>query len=392
MSFEGRSVLWVDDQIAAYKAHIQRMEDEGIEVVAATCTAIALDTVKSRQFDAAIVDLLVPSEGGVVLLESLRENQTRCETTVLSSYSDIDSFRSGIEQLGYRVSILEKPLADVRSPRFITEFIPALFRKPSETSGRFRTLESLPPTRSVFEINFRQFQEMTTGASALLTEMAHDQAQETIEQQFNEGAAWVMLCGDKDEPFRCEGSLDRIPSAEEITRLAMIRDRAPFQFIRPLEIDDLDGHWPAACSEQSHARGYPTVTLQFSEKFRMHFDTGSPFTIIDEECVRDGWLSATNLPMHMNTSKGRWTGRLIKQTGLIHCQEGTTTRRVELTGVTHPNWRNSSLARECRVDCAHHKKDNNGCIFRRGLVGRNLIQENDVTIALVKSMRTKVIP
>lgn len=392
MSLEGRSILWVDDQIANYQAHIRCMEEAGIEVVSAMTTSSALEQVQSRHFDAAIIDLLVPSDGGVVLLENLRERQVQCVNTVLSSYSDIDSFREGIEQLEYRVSILEKSqLVEARSRRFVEEFMPALFRQPSENSGKFPTLESLPPTRSVFDVTYSQFLEMTPGARVLLTEMAHQEGRETIKQQFDDGAAWVLLCGDGDEAFRVEDSLDRIPSVDEIIQWAAGRDRVPFQFIRPLAIDDFDGKLPSRCSLKSYARDYPTVTIEIDKKFTMHFDTGSPFTIVDEECVREGWLSASPLTQFIETGKGTWTGFQIEQRGLLHCQESTFTQGVNFKGVTHPNWKNSLLARECLPDCAYHQKGNKGCIFRRGLVGRKLLQDNDVTIAMGRSLRTRLI-
>lgn len=70
---EVRHILWVDDEIDLLKAHIRYLAERGYDVTPATNGPDAIQLAHSTNFEAALVDEMMPAMGGVEVLKALRD-------------------------------------------------------------------------------------------------------------------------------------------------------------------------------------------------------------------------------------------------------------------------------------------------------------------------------
>ena len=100
-------VLLVDDEEDFTDVFAQRMEFRGLKVVTASSGAEALEKVKNKEFDAVILDMLMPGMGGIETLTRLRELDPDLQIILLTGHATLEK---GIEamKLG-AVNFLEKP-------------------------------------------------------------------------------------------------------------------------------------------------------------------------------------------------------------------------------------------------------------------------------------------
>ncbi len=68
-----KKILWVDDEIELLRSHIMYLKEKGYDVVPASNGDDALDLVQRENFDAALLDEMMPGRDGISTLEAMKE-------------------------------------------------------------------------------------------------------------------------------------------------------------------------------------------------------------------------------------------------------------------------------------------------------------------------------
>jgi DNA-binding NtrC family response regulator len=101
-------VLLVDDEQDFIDVLAERMRDRGMDVSTTTSPLAAVDMVAKGNFDAIILDLMMPEMDGMEALVQLREKNPDLQIILLTGHATIEK---GIEamKLG-AMDFLEKPI------------------------------------------------------------------------------------------------------------------------------------------------------------------------------------------------------------------------------------------------------------------------------------------
>lgn len=84
-------LLIVDDEEAFLNAIARRLEMRGFIVSKAANGKVALEIVRTQQFDLALVDLKMPGMNGKELLELLKKEHKYIEVIILTGHGSLDS-------------------------------------------------------------------------------------------------------------------------------------------------------------------------------------------------------------------------------------------------------------------------------------------------------------
>lgn len=84
-------LLIVDDDADIRQAVVRRFERLGYRVAGAENAAEALRLSEKREFDVAVVDLVMPGMSGIELLERMRSDHAECEVIMLTGKGSIES-------------------------------------------------------------------------------------------------------------------------------------------------------------------------------------------------------------------------------------------------------------------------------------------------------------
>ena len=100
-------ILLVDDEKEFLEAMSERMTNRGLDVTTALSAKEAIEKVKHENFDAIIVDLLMPEMDGLEALETLKKINADLQVILLTGNATVEK---GIEamKLG-AMDLLEKP-------------------------------------------------------------------------------------------------------------------------------------------------------------------------------------------------------------------------------------------------------------------------------------------
>ncbi|MCP4115424.1 MAG: response regulator [Desulfobacteraceae bacterium] len=100
-------ILLVDDEKEFLEAMSERMTNRGMDVTTALSAKEAIEKVKNENFDAIIVDLLMPEMDGLEALETLKQINADLQVILLTGNATVEK---GIEamKLG-AMDLLEKP-------------------------------------------------------------------------------------------------------------------------------------------------------------------------------------------------------------------------------------------------------------------------------------------
>ncbi len=101
-------VLLVDDEQDFMDVLSERMRDRGMEVTTTTSPFEAMEKAGAENFDAIILDLMMPEMNGLEALARLRDNNPDLQIILLTGHATIEK---GIEamKLG-AMDFLEKPI------------------------------------------------------------------------------------------------------------------------------------------------------------------------------------------------------------------------------------------------------------------------------------------
>ena len=103
-------VLVVDDEEVILDFFKSVLESEGFQVTTASCAKGAQEALRDREFDAVVLDVILPDMNGVLLFHQIRqENPTQAEKVVFLSGMDmVKEFNQNLANLG--AGFLPKPV------------------------------------------------------------------------------------------------------------------------------------------------------------------------------------------------------------------------------------------------------------------------------------------
>jgi DNA-binding NtrC family response regulator len=101
------NVLLVDDEEQFLKVFSQRLEGRGLKIDTSTTGEDAIKRVKGKEFDAIVLDLVMPGISGIETLQRLRSENPDLQIIILTGHGTVEK---GIEAMkAGAVDFLEKP-------------------------------------------------------------------------------------------------------------------------------------------------------------------------------------------------------------------------------------------------------------------------------------------
>lgn len=396
--FAGRqNILWVDDQIDDLMPYASVLEAAGFEVTTASSSQQALKLAEVQVFQVFLVDLRMPEDDGVALLRALHAlpRQGNAVFGAFSSFLYLQRYRDRLSALGFPVVTVDKDFPPTDSPDLEERFIAPIRRLVDIDSARGNLHQGETqdnPRRDPFGIPFSEFLQLALPDKEALLDEAAALAGPVIQRAFEEDKVWVLLCGSPTSIRASATAPNQILAEEEIMTFARQLDCAPFQFFRNPTVEDM---W-APCQGSD----YPTVTLEItrdtppvdSAMLTVHFDTGAPMTFFSyEDLLELGLIRSSSLFGGAFGRKGylaTYRALPLKMRAILEDQRSSATTSVDLSGQIVRSWLESPYARKCDDKCpdwTERKKSGEyvqQCLFRKGLVGRNLLTDNGLVLIL----------
>jgi CheY-like chemotaxis protein len=381
-------LLWVDDQINELQPYVRALKDAEFQVEVAASSDVAMAMAHSDKYDVILVDILMPPPDGIELLRQLRPLQPNARLAALSSYLYLERYRDQIRNLPFPVELIEKDIPNVEAEDFDTRFLTPIRNvlrfgvtktiDSQEKRLAKRTDENIDP----FGIPLADFMKKSILEKDRLVIRARELAAAEIEKAFGEGKIWVLLCGSASQIRATATTPNEILSEDKIMDFARSQQRPPFQFWKPVHVDDVWSH----CGDEKTTLHYPTVTLDIkNNQLDLHFDTGSPITFFSyERLVQLGVIRpTTNFGMASRGDSTYWTVALDISV-ILRSQSGDVSRTVRLRGQAIRDWLEAPFARFCDVICPllEDKTARQLCLWRIALIGRNLLYENELVLVL----------
>jgi len=101
------NVLVVDDEEQFLKVFSQRLEGRGLRVDTSTTGEDAVAKVKSKDFDAIVLDLVMPGMDGIETLKRIRSENPDVQIIILTGHGTIEKSVEAVKEGA--VDFLEKP-------------------------------------------------------------------------------------------------------------------------------------------------------------------------------------------------------------------------------------------------------------------------------------------
>lgn len=103
-----KKILLVDDEAEFVTTLAERLEIRGFKAEAATSGKQALEFIKDRNFDAAILDVKMPGMDGLQVMKKIRELHPDVPIILLTGYGSTDDGVQGVNKGAF--DYLMKPL------------------------------------------------------------------------------------------------------------------------------------------------------------------------------------------------------------------------------------------------------------------------------------------
>ena len=101
------NVLVVDDEEQFLKVFSQRLEGRGLKVDTSTTGEEALKKVKSKDFDAIVLDIVMPGMSGIEALKRIRSENPDVQIIILTGHGTIEKSVEAVKEGA--IDFLEKP-------------------------------------------------------------------------------------------------------------------------------------------------------------------------------------------------------------------------------------------------------------------------------------------
>lgn len=386
-----RELLWIDDDIEQFSAFVKALNENGFIVTTASSCVEAEQAIVNKIFKVILVDINMPIIDGIETIKRISPKHSWAKFAVLSSFLYLQKYREQLALLNIPVQLIDKDFPSVQHHSFNDRFI-----KPIQSlakRGVTYTLSgpTVTPLRNdhsdPFSIKYNEFMTLPITEKDALHDRAEEMTREIVNSYFQKGKVWVLVCGRKNEIVTSAEHFDEIPDEQKVLTLAQKYDSAPYQFCRSMKVED---HNWSQCPNKA-LKDYPTVSLGFgNDAMELHFDTGCPISMLSyEEFVARNIISGTTSFM-LERRKGNNKSYRIKKvddiTAIIRSQKSDQTREIKISGHAVRDWKETSYARVCDIDCpikdSYGSDDSKLCPLRRGLIGRNLLRDNQLSLVL----------
>lgn len=102
------NVLLVDDEEQFLKVVSQRLSMRGLKVEAATSGEEAIKKVNQRDFDAIILDLVMPGKSGIEVLKEIKAKHPDLQIIILTGHGSIEAGVEAIKEGA--IDFMQKPV------------------------------------------------------------------------------------------------------------------------------------------------------------------------------------------------------------------------------------------------------------------------------------------
>lgn len=384
------ALLWVDDDIAEMGPYLDALRDAGFDVATACSHDEAIAAASVGSFKVVLVDILMPPPDGIEVLRRMHELLPTAALGALSSYLYLDRYRAQLRDLDFPVELIDKDMPNVMAEEFHIRFIEPIRQLAergvqttiAEQERRVAEIGDIDP----FSIPLHEFLQKSILEKDHLAQEARKIVAAPLKRAFQDGYIWVVFCGSSQQPRGAAKTPEEVMPEERIMEFARNAQRAPFQFFRPIDVDDM---W-SDCGPSTYARDYPTLSFELgADLVHAHFDTGAPITFFSyESLVQRGVIKPTGFFSPASRGDVEYWCVPLDIEVMLQCQKGGPKRMVHLRGQAVRDWLEAPYARFCREDCdqfrTHEKRL---CKHRIALVGRNILTENKLTVVLDGALR-----
>jgi DNA-binding NtrC family response regulator len=101
------NVLVVDDEEQFLKVFSQRLEGRGLKVDTSPSGEDAVQKVKGKDFDAIVLDLVMPGMGGIEALKRIRAENPEVQIIILTGHGTIEKTVEAVKEGA--IDFMEKP-------------------------------------------------------------------------------------------------------------------------------------------------------------------------------------------------------------------------------------------------------------------------------------------
>jgi two-component system, NtrC family, response regulator HydG len=103
-----KRILIVDDEQVVCDAIARHLRDAGFDVQVAYSGMTALDVIKDRIFDLALIDIRMPRISGFDVLQALKQKNSEAKAIMMTAFADI---KSAVNSISMGASdIISKPV------------------------------------------------------------------------------------------------------------------------------------------------------------------------------------------------------------------------------------------------------------------------------------------
>jgi len=401
-------ILWLDDHGDAFNVFAQTFNESGCSLTFALSVKEAILIAKKRTFDLFLVDLKMPGQDGTQFIRWLRDNLPEANICVLSSFLYVQRYKNALEDISDSITTLEKDIPVVTSEEFQVEFvetIKSIARKDPNILEKNRMSsyqgEILGPNVSPFKVRFDTYKEMNELAQSKLIHRARRIAQSSAEEEFRKGTRWLIYCGGYEVPVDSSKTTEDIPTSKELVEIGTREKRVPILFVNGENTVDFEDDWVGECKGPDWQRVYPTLEVSIASlrddsedmQTKMHFDTGSSRTIFSYEELKElgqvPWIKVW-APSNRNNIPYSYYDDDI-ELALVR-PNGKGEKIITLRIRVVLDWLSSPYTAPCSSSCDSEIREiasdkfgrpiGYNCVNRKGLIGRNILQEHDLRILL----------
>ncbi|MEL6778548.1 MAG: response regulator, partial [Cyanobacteria bacterium J06597_16] len=360
-----------------------------LSVVTADTVSKGVEEAEKDNFSLFLIDLRMPKESGFDALRKLKSVAPKTPMCILSSYLHLEDYQNRLKRLGVKVGVLDKdiPNPDHEAFKIFVDKLKDFINEPPKYTPKQFEKHVFDKELNPFDLSFKGYLNLPNRIKRYMRKKAREIAHEVIEKEFSRGKIWVLVCGSSQDIILSADSDSDIPSAESIMQAALDLDCAPYQFSAPDHVDDF---WSGSCMGSPVNRGYPTVTLKLHKEVdadNFHFDTGCPATFLSFERLSELGLIEKNA-MTTDGRRGSHEYEFISQplqVKMIDQERTGNTSVLKFKVRAVKNWLSSPFIALCPHTCENYDSsgtDLKNCANRKGLIGRNMIQETKISLTI----------
>ena len=381
-------ILWLDDDINEMDFFVKALKDDFFETVdTASTVEDAINFLSLNKYDLILADINMPYPNGIEFIRKVVSVSPSSIIIALSSYLYRQKYLKQLQAIEHPIELMDKRIPSPSTTEFNKSFVDPLLNLLASNT-RQTVSEQIEKANRIsddpFSLKLDDWYLKNAIEKDIYNERAKKMIQDQLKDAFGSGIIWIMYCGNSTSPRALAKNESEIPSEKEIMEVAKMNNAVPFRFNAPIGVEDF---WSNCDQGPSSNQDYPTVSIDIPEGTTMHihFDTGSPVSFFSYEYLLSRNIISAPLNFEsISANNFPYEFMRINEEFLMRSQpKGSGTRYIDFKGHAVKDWEEFFLARKCGWECQHSNENSNGtCYFRKGLVGRNILLDNDLSLIL----------